>query len=129
MDMDFLAQADRVTLNLELAKRAIETAKAEFENAKRAYDELFAQAESHGMPKAKLKKLTEERVQALLESGILQRERGATVDSSRREKTPRKKAKSETQRSEANPSTDEDGFTETDFLESSADDSAAEATP
>lgn len=93
MDLDFLAQADRVTLNLEMAKKAIEGAKADFEAAKRAYDELFSQAEAHGIPKAKLKKLTEERVQALLESGVLNRERSANSEI-KKEKTAKKKSKS-----------------------------------
>ncbi|HND85459.1 MAG TPA: hypothetical protein PLU50_06605 [Pseudobdellovibrionaceae bacterium] len=71
VDFDFLKQADTVTLNLEKAKRAIEIAKQELEQAKIAYDETFSQAEEHGIPKAKLRKLTEDRVQAMIESGLL----------------------------------------------------------
>ena len=71
MDLTFLSEADNVTLKLELAKRALEVAKAELEQAKQAYDEMVAQADAHGIPKAKLKKLTDDRVQALFESGIL----------------------------------------------------------
>ena len=65
MDLTFLSQADGVTLKLELAKAALETAKNNFETAKQAYDELLAQADGHGIPKAKLKKLTEDRMLAL----------------------------------------------------------------
>lgn len=117
MDLDFLAKADRVTLNLELAKKAIETAKAEFENAKRAYDELFSQAEAHGIPKAKLKKLTEERVQALLESGVIQKER--LGNEPKREKPAKKKAKAEA--SEENVETAiMEQMPEADFVEADA---------
>ena len=71
MDIAFLSQADSLTLKLELAKTALETAKSNLETAKQAFDELLAQADGHGIPKAKLKKLMEDRVQALFESGIL----------------------------------------------------------
>jgi hypothetical protein len=71
MDLSFLSQADHVSLKLELAKRAFEEAKINLEFAKEAYDSLLTQADEQGIPKAKLKKLTEDRVQALLESGIL----------------------------------------------------------
>jgi hypothetical protein len=71
MDLSFLSRADQVTLQLELAKTAFEEAKAKLDLAKQAYDALLAEADEHGIPKAKLKKLTEDRVQALLDSGIL----------------------------------------------------------
>lgn len=71
MDLSFLAQADNVTLKLELARSSLESAKNQFDAAKQAYDELLAQADNHGIPKAKLKKLTEDRVQALIESGLI----------------------------------------------------------
>lgn len=71
MDLSFLSQADTVTIKYELAKAAVETARANLETAKQAYDDLLAQADSYGIPKAKLKKLTEDRVQALLDSGLL----------------------------------------------------------
>ncbi|PWU12244.1 MAG: hypothetical protein C5B49_16570 [Bdellovibrio sp.] len=71
MDLAFLSQADSATVKLELAKTALETAKNNLETAKQAYEELLAQADAHGIPKAKLKKLMEDRVQPLFESGIL----------------------------------------------------------
>jgi hypothetical protein len=71
MDLTFLAQADQVTLKLELAKSALEAAKAAFDQAKQAYDDLLNQTDTHGIPKAKLKKLTEDRVQALFENGLV----------------------------------------------------------
>jgi uncharacterized protein (DUF2126 family) len=71
MDLNFLSQADNVALKYELAKAALETAKGNLEAAKQAYDDLLAQADTHGIPKAKLKKLTEDRVQALLEAGLV----------------------------------------------------------
>ena len=67
LDFEFLGKADEVTLKLEKAKKSLETAKLDLENAKNAYEELFAQCDKHGFNKAKLKKLTEDRVNALLE--------------------------------------------------------------
>ena len=71
MDLAFLSQADSVALKLELAKTALETAKSNLETAKQAFDDLLLQADGYGIPKAKLKKLLEDRVQTLFESGIL----------------------------------------------------------
>ena len=71
MDLDFLSQADNATLKLELAKMALETAKANLEVAKQSYEDVLAQADSHGIPRAKLKKLAEDRVQALIDSGLV----------------------------------------------------------
>jgi hypothetical protein len=71
MDLDFLAQADSVALRFEKAKRLLESAKVEMESAKQAYDEVLAKAEELGIPKVKLKKLTEERVMALFETGMI----------------------------------------------------------
>jgi hypothetical protein len=72
MDFEFLAQADAATIKLEKAKRALEAAKAELELSKKAYDEMLAQADEKGIPKAKLKKLTEDRIHLLFESGLLE---------------------------------------------------------
>jgi hypothetical protein len=85
MDLSFLAQADTVTLKLELAKNSFDAAKASLEAAKEEYDALLAQADTHGIPRAKLKKLTEDRVAALFEAGLL----NARVESKPSE--PRKK--------------------------------------
>lgn len=71
MDLTFLAQADQATLKLELARHALEAAKGAFESAKLEYDDLLAQSDTHGFPRAKLKKLTEERWQGLMESGLV----------------------------------------------------------
>ena len=71
MDLSFLSQADAVTLKLELARAAFESAKTSLDLAKQAYDAFLTQADEQGIPRAKLKKLAEDRVQALLESGIL----------------------------------------------------------
>ncbi len=71
MDFAFLAKADAATIQLEKAKRALETAKADLDTAKKAYEEILTQADEMGFPKNKLKKLTEDRVQALFENGLL----------------------------------------------------------
>lgn len=87
MDLTFLAQADQITLKMELAKSALEAAKAAYDQAKQAYDDLLSQADTHGIPKAKLKKLTEDRVQALFESGLVAATRAEVKPA---EKKPRK---------------------------------------
>lgn len=71
MDLTLLSQADAATLKLELAKLALETAKAQLEEAKQGFEALLTQADERGVPRAKLKKLAEDRVQALFDSGIL----------------------------------------------------------
>ena len=96
MDLTFLPRLDSATLKFELAKRALESAKTELENAKQAYDDVLAQAESHGLPKAKAKKLADDRVQALFDSGILsaaERLDGVAAPSeTKREKSKKKSA-------------------------------------
>lgn len=72
MDLNFLAQADLVTLRLEKARRLVEFAKTEMESAKHAFDEVLAKADEYGIPKVKLKKLTEERIAALFEAGMVE---------------------------------------------------------
>jgi len=72
MDLTFLNQADSATLQLEQARRALESAKLELDSAKKNYDEVLAQADEHGIPKAKLKKLAEDRVAQLIESGLFE---------------------------------------------------------
>lgn len=91
MDLEFLARADSATLKLELAKQAIESAKSEFEACKKAYDEVMAQAEEHGIPKAKLKKLTEERIQALFDSGMVSRTSASSEPVAKKKTKPKAK--------------------------------------
>lgn len=93
LDLAFLAQADAATLALELARCQLEAAKASFEGAKQAHEELLGQAENHGLPKAKLRKITEERVSALMESGLVPaRVESTKPEPKRAKKTPRVEA-------------------------------------
>ena len=71
MDFTFLAEADDKAVQLERAKRGLEAAKAALENAKLDYDALLAKAEDLGIPRAKLRKITEDRIQSLSDSGML----------------------------------------------------------
>jgi len=93
MDLAFLSQVDEVTLQLELARAAFEGAKAQFETARATQEEVLSQAESHGFPRTKVKKLAEERVQSLLESGLVERGGEPTP---KKERAPRKAKVSET---------------------------------
>lgn len=70
MDFSFITQADQAAFELERAKRALDLAKSNLETAKQTYDAIMAQAENNGIPRARLKKLVDERVQALLEGGL-----------------------------------------------------------
>lgn len=90
MDLSFLAKADQAALQLEIARSAFEQAKAQLEFAKQAFEELLPLAEEHGIPRAKLKKLTEDRVRGLMESGVLEVYAGSSE--AKRER-PRKAAK------------------------------------
>lgn len=114
MDITFLAQADAVTLQLEKAKRALEAAKADLETAKKNYDELLAQADDMGIPKAKLKKLTEDRIQMLFDSGLMD-----FVPSSKEAKAARKPKVAKAVKADA--AAVEAGRPEAAAVESSAD--------
>lgn len=87
MDLAFLSQVDGLTLQLELARAAFETAKSQFEAAKLAHEDLLSQSESRGLPKAKVKKLADERVQALIEGGLVDR---CLDPAPKKERAPRK---------------------------------------
>lgn len=108
MDLSFLSEADNAALKLELAKAAMERAKFDFEQAKAAYDSVLGQADAHGIPKAKLKKLTEERIQALFETGIVPRVEFATPAKPSEPKRPRKAKKEITEENSVEEETIED---------------------
>jgi hypothetical protein len=98
MDFQFVNKADQAAFALEKAKRGLEQAKLDLEAAKIAYEEVMAQAESHGLPRARLKKLVDERVQALLDGGLVDlgasaAARGAGASAGKPEKTPKKPRK------------------------------------
>ena len=71
MDLSFLSEAEGVMLEMEKARRNFETAKLNLDNAKRSCDELLSKADELGVPKAKLKKLIEDRIAMLFDSGLL----------------------------------------------------------
>jgi hypothetical protein len=77
MDFNLLLQADQAAFELEKARRALDTAKTNLDSAKQNYDEIMGRAEESGMSKAKLKKLVEERVGAIFESGFAENGGGA----------------------------------------------------
>lgn len=76
--MKIIQDADQAAVELEMARMRVETAKQYLETAKGAQeqariilDEVFARAEELGTPKAKIKKLVEERAQSLVASGLI----------------------------------------------------------
>jgi hypothetical protein len=56
---------------LELAKHAVEQAKERLELSKGFFDQVLSRAEEAGIPRAKFKKLVEERVAGLWNSGLI----------------------------------------------------------
>lgn len=66
--MDFLSQMDRTSVNLEYAKNHLEQARLKFEQAKVEFDETLMLADKFNLSKAKLKKLTDDRIQSLKEN-------------------------------------------------------------
>ncbi|MGZ3781252.1 MAG: hypothetical protein ACXVCY_11435 [Pseudobdellovibrionaceae bacterium] len=69
--LEYLAKVDFAAVQFEKAKREMENAKLSFERSKQAYDEALAQAEALGLSKAKLKRVAEDRVASLIESGLI----------------------------------------------------------
>lgn len=69
--LEYLAKVDFAAVQFEKAKREMESAKVNFERSKQAYEEVLTQAEALGLAKAKLKRVAEERVTALLEIGLI----------------------------------------------------------
>jgi multidrug resistance efflux pump len=69
--LTLLAEADETSIQLERARRELESAKLNLESAKQAYDQVISKADEAGVPRSKLKKLTEERLAALIETGLM----------------------------------------------------------
>lgn len=76
--MQLVQEADLALIQMEQARSLVEQAKLGFEMAKEdldrsreAYDQVIAKADELGVPRAKLKKLAEERSAALFGSGLL----------------------------------------------------------
>lgn len=76
--MKLIQDADMAAVDLEKARTQVEVAKQNLESAKDSHDqarsfldEILAQADEIGVPRAKIKKLIEERTQALMASGLI----------------------------------------------------------
>ena len=66
--VNFLSQVDKTSINLEQAKHQLEQAKLRFDQAKLEFDETVSLAEKFNLSRAKLKKLTDDRIQSLREN-------------------------------------------------------------
>lgn len=66
--VNFLSQVDKTSINLEQAKHQLEQAKLRFEQAKLEFDETVSLADKFNLSRAKLKKLTDDRIQSLREN-------------------------------------------------------------
>ena len=71
-DADFAnIEMERARSQVEAAKAALEAAKDVFESSKFAFDQVIARADELNIPRAKLRKLVEERAAVLMASGLI----------------------------------------------------------
>lgn len=118
--LECLAKIDLAAVQFEKAKREIENAKINFERAKQGYEEVLTQAESLGLSKAKLKRVAEDRVTALLESGLLDMGKDVTsVAKKSNDVKPDKQAK--TKKKARNSEENQEEFFEENNFEAAAD--------
>src|SRR3546814_10245587 len=75
--MALVAEADAAALaveaaksELEIARQAADAAKQVLDSTKGAYDDVLSKADDAGVPKAKLRKLVDERLRALIDAGL-----------------------------------------------------------
>ncbi|MBL7543912.1 MAG: hypothetical protein JNL11_08850 [Bdellovibrionaceae bacterium] len=76
--MKLIHEADTAAIELEHARTYLETLKRQLDTAKESYDKarneldlIVGRADELGVPRAKVKKLIEERAQALVASGLI----------------------------------------------------------
>lgn len=127
--LKLIQEADVVAFEMETAKAAVEaakqnleTCKENLEQAKKSFDEVLVKADEVGIPRAKIKKLVEERTSVLVASGLIAAEtRPSEPKSPKVTKTSRKKAVSESDEARDLP-TDSEG--QPMSLESSEESSA-----
>jgi DNA-directed RNA polymerase beta' subunit len=62
---------EKARAHVDAAKLSLETAKDQQEQARVALDEIVNRADEFGVPRAKVKKLIEERTQMLMASGLI----------------------------------------------------------
>lgn len=71
-EADFaLLDVERTRMGVDAAKYALETAKSDHDKAKTHFDAVITKADELGIPRAKLKKLVEERTAVIAASGFL----------------------------------------------------------
>jgi multidrug resistance efflux pump len=71
-DADFAhIEMENARSAVEAAKAQLEAAKENFESSKFAFDQVIARADEVGVPRAKLRKLVEERAAVLAASGLI----------------------------------------------------------
>ncbi len=91
MDFNLLSEADKAGFDLEQARRALENAKASLEQSKKVYEDVIGKAEEAGIPRAKFKKVIEDRVFSLFEHGFAE----ANVTLAPRPERPKRAKKAE----------------------------------
>jgi len=81
-------EMERARFAVEIAKATLETAKDGFEKARSFFDQTLIRADELGIPRAKIKKLIEDRTSALVASGLM-----ASTDEKPRPPRPARVAK------------------------------------
>lgn len=64
-------EMERARIALEVAKQGLESAKEGFEQKRSAFELLMSQADEHGFPRAKIRKIIEDRTATLVASGLI----------------------------------------------------------
>jgi hypothetical protein len=101
-DVDLAVLAfEKSRANIEAAKAALENAKQESEAARVRLEDALCRAEEAGLPRAKVRKVAEERANALLVSGLLRDE--ATPAEKIPPKTPKAPRRAKSVEAEVKP--------------------------
>ncbi len=98
-----LQEADIASLNMEKAKIAVdatkdawERAKEEFEDSKKIFEKVLFKADEMAIPRQRIRKLIEDRTQALVASGLIEADASnSNARSSAKPKKPKAPKKSE----------------------------------
>lgn len=111
IDIAFLT-AEKARLAVESAKGALELAKQDADTARFRLEEALSKAEEAGHPRAKLRKVAEERVSSLLSSGLLKDDSQLSEKPTPKAAKPRRQKSTATEAISAEPTTAETTITD-----------------
>lgn len=88
-------EMEKARAAVDAARLALDEARTKFEFAKQAFEDVMEAAEESGLPRAKFKKLIEERTAGLWTSGLVTPDAGSLSTSAKSARAPRKKKSDE----------------------------------